>query len=137
MDGWQLALMAAVCWAAEALLIRKAGDGIDPLVGTALSCIAAGAVFAVYLLGIGKLNVDALNSSAVYYVLAGIVSFAVGHYFYYAAITKTGVSFSVSIAASYPLLAIILSWVLFKEPLTMRSGLGMLLIVAGGMILAI
>ena len=93
--------MAAVCWEAEALLVRTAGDRVDPLIGTAYGCVAAGIMFSAYLALTGRLGVGGLSMSAAYYVLAGVVSFAVGHYFYYAAITRSGVSLSVSLAASY------------------------------------
>jgi drug/metabolite transporter (DMT)-like permease len=129
--------MAAVCWAAEALLVRMAGDRVDPLIGTAYSCVAAGIMFGAYLALTGRLGVIGLNKPAAYYVLAGVVSFAVGHYFYYAAITRIGVSLSVSLAASYPLLAMLVSVIVFKEPFTLRTAAGALLITLGGMILLI
>jgi len=125
-------LMAAVCWAAEALLVRMAGDRVDPLIGTAYSCVAAGIMFSAYLALTGRLNM-----SAAYYVLAGVISFAVGHYFYYASITRSGVSLSVSLAASYPLLAMLASVILFKEPVTLRTAAGALLITLGGVVLLI
>jgi drug/metabolite transporter (DMT)-like permease len=137
LEGWQLALMAAVCWAAEALLVRMAGDRVDPLIGTAYSCVAAGIMFSAYLALTGRLGVGELNMSAAYYVLAGVISFAVGHYFYYTAITRSGVSLSVSLAASYPLLAMLASVILFKEPVTLRTAAGALLITLGGMVLLI
>jgi len=114
--------MAAVCWAAEALLVRMAGDRVDPLIGTAYSCVAAGIMFSAYLALTGRLGVGELNMSAAYYVLAGVISFAVGHYFYYASITRSGVSLSVSLAASYPLLAMLASVILFKEPVSQDGG---------------
>jgi drug/metabolite transporter (DMT)-like permease len=129
--------MAAVCWAAEALLVRMAGDRVDPLIGTAYSCVAAGIMFGAYLALTGRLGVIGLNKPAAYYVLAGVVSFAVGHYFYYAAIARIGVSLSVSLAASYPLLAMLVSVIVFKEPFTLRTAAGALLITLGGMILLI
>ena len=135
MEGWQLALMAAVCWAAEALLVRMAGDRVDPLLGTAYSCVTAGVMFGAYLALTGRLGDIELNMSAAYYVLAGVVSFAVGHYFYYTAITRSGVSLSVSLAASYPLLSMLASVIVFKEPLTLRAAAGALLITLGGIVL--
>ena len=137
LEGWQLALMAAVCWAADAQLVRMAGDRVDPLMGTAYGCVAAGIMFGAYLALTGRLGVGGLNTSAAYYVLAGVVSFAVGHYFYYAAITRSEVSLSVSLAAGYPLLAMLASVILFKEPVTLRTAAGALLITLGGMVLLI
>jgi len=128
-------LLAVLVWGIEAIIVRGAGDGVDPLVGTGIGCIAAGLVFAVYLGTTGKINSDILTRSGFYYGLAGVTSFAVGHYFYYTAINKSGASLSASLVATYPLLTVILAWLLFGEQITLKSGLGTLLIVIGGLLL--
>ena len=135
MEGWVYALVAVLVWGIEAIIVRGAGDGVDPLVGTGIGCIAAGLVFAVYLGATGKINSDILTRSGFYYGLAGVTSFAVGHYFYYTAINKSGASLSASLVATYPLLTVILAWLLFGEQITLKSGLGTLLIVIGGLLL--
>jgi transporter family protein len=135
MEGWVYALLAVLVWGIEAIIVRGAGDGVDPLVGTGIGCIAAGLVFAVYLGATGKINSDILTRSGFYYGLAGVTSFAVGHYFYYTAINKSGASLSASLVATYPLLTVILAWLLFGEQITLKSGLGTLLIVIGGLLL--
>jgi len=137
MEGWVYALLAVLVWGIEAIIVRGAGDGVDPLVGTGIGCIAAGLVFAVYLGATGKINSDILTRSGFYYGLAGVTSFAVGHYFYYTAINKSGASLSASLVATYPLLTVILAWLLFGEQITLKSGLGTLLIVIGGLLLFI
>lgn len=128
-------MLAVLVWGVEAIIVRGAGDGVDPLVGTGIGCIAAGLVFAVYLEATGKINSDILTRSGFYYGLAGVTSFAVGHYFYYTAINKSGASLSASLVATYPLLTVILAWLLFGEQITLKSGLGTLLIVIGGLLL--
>lgn len=128
-------MLAVLVWGIEAIIVRGAGDGVDPLVGTGIGCIAAGLVFAVYLWATGKINSDILTRSGFYYGLAGVTSFAVGHYFYYTAINKSGASLSASLVATYPLLTVILAWLLFGEQITLKSGLGTLLIVIGGLLL--
>ena len=135
MEGWVYALLAVLVWGIEAIIVRGAGDGVDPLVGTGIGCIAAGLVFAIYLGITGKINSDILTRSGFYYGLAGVTSFAVGHYFYYTAINKSGASLSASLVATYPLLTVILAWLLFGEQITLKSGLGTLLIVIGGLLL--
>jgi transporter family protein len=135
MEGWVYALLAVLVWGIEAIIVRGAGDGVDPLVGTGIGCITAGLVFAVYLGATGKINSDILTRSGFYYGLAGVTSFAVGHYFYYTAINKSGASLSASLVATYPLLTVILAWLLFGEQITLKSGLGTLLIVIGGLLL--
>ncbi len=135
MEGWMYAILAVVCWGIEAIIVRGAGDGVDPITGTGIGCVAAGIVFFIYLALNGKLNSNIFNQSGLYYALTGIISFAIGHYFYYTAINKSGASLSASLVATYPLLTVILAWLLFGEQITLKSGLGTLLIVIGGLLL--
>ena len=135
MEGWVYALLAVLVWGVEAIIVRGAGDGVDPLVGTGIGCIAAGLVFAVYLGATDKFSSDILTRSGFYYGLAGVTSFAVGHYFYYTAINKSGASLSASLVATYPLITVIMAWILFGEQITVKSGFGTLLIVIGGLLL--
>ena len=137
MEGWMYAILAVVCWGIEAIIVRGAGDGVDPITGTGIGCVAAGIVFFIYLALNGKLNSNIFNQSGLYYAITGIISFAIGHYFYYTAINKAGVTLSVSLVGAYPLLTVILAWLIFGEPVTIRTGLGALMIVIGGMILLV
>ncbi|TRO56085.1 EamA family transporter [Candidatus Bathyarchaeota archaeon] len=135
MEGWMYALLAVVCWGFEAIIVKAAGDGVDPLTGTGVGCVAAGLIFFVYLLGTGRVTGNIMSRSGLLYGLAGIVSFAVGHYLYYTAINKSGAALSASLVATYPLLTVIIAALFFGEPVTLKSGLGTLLIVIGGLVL--
>jgi len=129
------ALLAVVCWGFEAIIVKAAGDGVDPLTGTGVGCVAAGLIFFVYLLGTGRVTGNIMSRSGLLYGLAGIVSFAVGHYLYYTAINKSGAALSASLVATYPLLTVIIAALFFGEPVTIKSGIGTLLIVIGGLVL--
>ncbi|TRO59725.1 EamA family transporter [Candidatus Bathyarchaeota archaeon] len=135
LEGWMYALLAVVCWGFEAIIVKAAGDGVDPLTGTGVGCVAAGLIFFVYLLGTGRVTGNIMSRSGLLYGLAGIVSFAVGHYLYYTAINKSGAALSASLVATYPLLTVIIAALFFGEPVTIKSGLGTLLIVIGGLVL--
>lgn len=137
LEGWVYALLAVVCWGFEAIIVKAAGDGVDSMTGTGIGCIAAGLVFFIYLGGTGRITGIVLNKSGLLYAGAGIVSFAVGHYLYYTAITKTGASHSASLVATYPLLTVVIAALFFGEPLTIRSALGTFLIVIGGLVLLV
>jgi transporter family protein len=137
LEGWVYALLAVICWGFEAIIVKAAGDGVDPMTGTGVGCVAAGAIFLVYLLTTGRVTGAVLNRSGLLYGLAGIVSFAVGHYLYYTAIHKSGAALSASLVATYPLLTVIIAALFFGEPVTLRSGIGTLLIVIGGLVLLI
>jgi transporter family protein len=129
------ALLAVVCWGFEAIIVKAAGDGVDPLTGTGVGCAAAGLIFLLYLLGTGRVTGNIMSRSGLLYGLAGIVSFAVGHYLYYTAINKSGAALSASLVATYPLLTVIIAALFFGEPVTIKSGIGTLLIVIGGLVL--
>jgi len=138
MNGTILALIAALCWAIEAVLVRRGGFDLDPILGTAVGCIASGIIFSLYLFLNGNFQEIMTNRSAVIdFALAGIISFAIGHSFYYLAIRYVNISRAVPIAASYPLIAVILSFLIFREPLTLQSISGIVLIVIGGCLLLI
>lgn len=137
MNGIILASLAALCWAIEAILVRRGGLELNPILGTAVGCIASGTIFIAYLLITRNLNSAIFSRSAIYFSLAGIISFVFGHAFYYLAINQINVSRSVTIAASYPLLAVIFSFLLFREQMTLQSVFGIVSIVIGGIILLI
>jgi len=131
------ALLAVVCWGFEAIIIKSAGEGVDSLTGTGISCVSAGIVFLIYLIGTGRASGNLVNKSGFFYGFAGIVSFAIGHFLYYSAISKSGASLSASLVATYPILTVIIAWLLLGEPLTIKSGIGTLLIIIGGLVLLI
>jgi transporter family protein len=135
MEGWVYALLAVLCWGFEAIIVKAAGEGVDPLTGTGIGCISAGIVFSLYLIGRGGLSYNVLNRSGILYGIAGIVSFAIGHFLYYSAITKSGASLSASLVATYPVLTVVIASILLGEPMTVRSGIGTILIVIGGLVI--
>ena len=137
MEGWVYALLAVICWGFEAIIVKAAGDGVDSMTGTGIGCISAGAIFFVYLAASGRITGAVLSRSGMLYGLAGVVSFAVGHYLYYTAINKSGAAISASLVATYPLLTVIIAALFFGEPVTIRSGIGTLLIVIGGLVLLV
>jgi transporter family protein len=137
LEGWVYALLAVICWGFEAIIVKAAGDGVDPMTGTGIGCVAAGAVFLVYLLATGRVSGGIVNQSGMLYGFAGIVSFAIGHFLYYTAINKSGAALSASLVATYPLLTVIIAALFFGEPVTLRSGVGTLLIVIGGLVLLV
>ena len=137
LEGWVYALLAVICWGFEAIIVKAAGYGVDSMTGTGIGCIAAGAIFFVYLAASGRITGAVLSRSGMLYGLAGVVSFAVGHYLYYTAINKSGAAISASLVATYPLLTVIIAALFFGEPVTIRSGIGTLLIVIGGLVLLV
>ncbi len=135
--GVIFAALAAVSWAVEAILVKKAGTDLSPTLGAALGSISSGVVFLVYIVSTGGIQSNMENASALYYVSAGIIAIVFGRLFYITAINQTEISLSVAISASYPLIATVISMILFKEPVTFRTILGVFMISSGGILLLI
>ena len=137
MNGIILAAVAAFCWAIEAILVKKAGPELNPIIGSAAGTLASGGIFLVYMTLTKNLSPVFSSKSVIYYVLAGIIALVIGRVCYFLAINQTGVSLSVSISASYPLIAVILSMILFKEPITLQKFFGIIMISLGGILLLV
>lgn len=135
--GVIFAALAAFSWAVEAILVKKASTGLSPAFGAALGSIASGAIFLVYIISTKSIPTNVQNISVLYYVSAGIIAIVFGRLFYITAISQTEISLSVAISASYPLIATVISIILFKEPVTFRTILGVLMISSGGILLLI
>jgi uncharacterized membrane protein len=135
MDGTELAFLAALCWAMEAILAKKGGAGLNPIIGSGVGSVVSGGIFLVYIVLTKNVKTAFFSDSSIYFVLAGIVALAMGRVFYFLAIDKTGVSLSVAISGMYPLIASILSFILFREPITPRNFIGIIMISLGGILL--
>ena len=91
MDGIIFAILAAFCWSIEAILVRRGGFSLNPILGTAAASIVSGTIFLAYLIITRNFNTVLFSRSTLYFVLAGIISFVVGHAFYYLAINQINV----------------------------------------------
>ena len=136
MNGVILAFLAAFCWAIEAILAKKGGVGLDPTLGAAIGTMASGAIFLVYVI-LTKNFSAVFNRASSYFLLAGIISLVFGRVFYFIAINQTGVSLSVAISSSYPMIAVLISFLLFQEPITLRMIAGIIMISVGGVLLLV
>ena len=54
--GVVFAALAAVSWAIEAILVKKAGTELSPTLGAALGSISSGVVFLVYIISRGGIQ---------------------------------------------------------------------------------
>ena len=72
-----------------------------------------------------------------FFILAGIVALVFGRVFYFLAIEKMDVRLAVAISASYPLVTVMLSFFIFKETITLRMIVGIMMITLGGILVLI
>jgi len=80
--GVIFAALAAVSWAIEAILVKKAGAEFSPTLGAALGSISSGLVFLVYIISTGGIESNMQTTSTLYYVSAGIIAIVFGRLFY-------------------------------------------------------
>jgi len=137
LDGTLLAALAAICWALEAILVKKGETSLNSVLGAAVGTISTGVVFTAYLLLTNNLKTAFFSDSTIYFLLAGIFALILGRVFYFLAINKTGVSMAVAISATYPMIAVILSFLLFKEPISLRTIAGITMVTIGVIVLLI
>ncbi len=74
-------------------------------------------------------------TSAVLLALGGLLASIVGQLAFYQALKYGAVSQVTPVAATYPLVAAILGWVLLREPMTISRLLGAVCVVTGALLL--
>jgi transporter family protein len=84
-------------------------------------------------LGTGRIaSIASLDArTVIFFALSGICGGAAGLWTYYHALRLGGASLVVPITATYPLVAVLLSWIILQESLTLPRIIGTMLIVVG------
>lgn len=125
--------LTTLFWGAAAIFDKLALGKTSPFAGMMVrQFILTGILFAVGL-GSGRLgNLMTLNGRTVlFFGLSGICGGAAGLWTYYHALRLGGASLVVPITATYPLITVLLSWLILQESLTLPRVVGTGLIVLG------
>ncbi len=126
MNNWLIpAMIALVLWGIWCFLPKLATDRLDHgsiAVYQLFGAIIAAAIFMIARKG--HLAVDA--KSIVYAGISGIAGF-VGAFFFLMALNKGKASIVIPITGLYPVIAILLSFIVLKEPITLKQLAGMIL----------
>ena len=125
--------LTALFWGVAAIFDKLALGKTSPFTGMMIrQFILTGILFAVGLSS-GRLgNLGTLNGRTIlFFGLSGICGGAAGLWTYYHALRLGGASLVVPITATYPLITVLLSWLILHESLTVPRVIGTGLIVLG------
>ncbi len=125
--------LTTLFWGVAAIFDKLALGKTSPFTGMMIrQFILTGILFMVGF-GSGRLgNLGTLNGRTVlFFGLSGICGGAAGLWTYYHALRLGGASLVVPITATYPLITVLLSWLILQESLTVPRVVGTGLIVLG------
>ena len=121
---WLLpAIFIPIVWGFWGFLPRLAVRYIEPWSAMVFQTVGMTA-FGILLLFWIDFRPEYNPKGIIFAILAGIFGFA-GAFLYLMAISKGKVSVVVFISALYPFITIALAYILLKEPITFKEGLGM------------
>jgi transporter family protein len=131
------ALLAAVVWGSVPLLEKVGLNNSDPVVGVYARSV--GLLLGVLVCALFSSPWQALgNLSVRTFVLLGLGGFLasfLGQIAFYQALKVGDVSMVTPLAGTYPLVALALSWIVLREPITTARATGAVLIVLGILLL--
>jgi transporter family protein len=125
--------LTTLFWGAAAIFDKLALGKTSPFTGMMIrQFILTGILFAVGVAGsrLGSLGTVDLRT-AVLFGLSGICGGALGLWTYYHALRLGGASLVIPLTATYPLITVLLSWLILQETLTVSRVIGTVLIVVG------
>ena len=122
------ALLAAVSFGLNAVLVRKGMKESTPVTATLTVAAVQVTILSVLLL----FDLPEINWTAIiYFVLAGFFAAILGRTMNYLSIDKLGVPISTSLTGTNPIFALILAVLFLGESVSMTTVLGTLLVVVG------
>jgi transporter family protein len=128
------AIAASLVWGLAPALEKMGLKGnIDPYAGVVIRTVAIAFLAIVGLLFMGRLaSFKGLDLKAVFFIAAGgIVAGFIGQLAFYSALKHGEASVVVPVAATYPLVALIVSIVFLGEAFTWQKAVGISLVVIG------
>lgn len=133
---WWAALTALI-WGCVPIIEKLGLKHTDPTVGlfARSAGVAIGALIFAWICSPWKALVSMPLGSFVLLATGGFLASFVGQWAFYHALKIGHVSQVSPISGTYPLVAAILAWTLFREPITVTRVLGVLLIVSGALLL--
>ena len=132
------ALLAAVFAALTSVLAKVGIEGVESNLATAIRTCFVLIMVLVIVVGKGKLSqVRHIDVRELCFLVASGVATGASWLFFYYAISAGQVSVVVQIDKLSILISIAFAWVVFKERLTLKSGVGLALIVAGTLAMSI
>jgi transporter family protein len=126
-------ILTILFWGIAPVFDKAAVNTGDPLLGTMLRGITIGVLMLCTLLvtGKGRELLAMPGRTALFFVISGVLAGALGAFTYFKALQLAPASKVVPLASTYPLVAAVLSVLLLGESFTALRLVGIILIVAG------
>lgn len=132
--GIFFALLSAILWGLSPVL-EKLGLCCEttPLLGVTVRSIAISIILVAVMIFTGQAGqIITMNKTSLLYIVAGgILAGLLGQLTYFTALKHSPSTLVVPIAATYPLVAMIISVIFLEEKFTFNKGLGTLFVVLG------
>lgn len=132
------AILASVIWGFAPALEKVGLDGrIDPFLGIVIRTIPIAVIATLGLTFMGRFSAITTVDlrSALFVAAGGIVAGLMGQLAFYAALKGGEASIVVPVAATYPLVALVVSVLFLGEAVTVQKVLGIGLVVGGVVLL--
>ena len=130
--GIGLAFVAAICWSLGSVLLQIGVTDIDPIDANFVRMLFGGAIIApIFLTAIKRGMPTPSRRSAKIIMAAGLLGMTMGSLLYTYAVKMIGASISAVLGSTSPLFAVPISIIFLKESFSRKSLLGVLLTVAG------
>lgn len=128
-----LLIVTALLWGITPILEKVGLRKVDPLIGVTIrsAIVTAGLFILTFLLGKGKSLMEVEGKSLLLFGASGMMAGLLGMWTYYTALKMEATSKIVPIAASYPLVTALLSFLILREGVTLPRVFGTALIVIG------
>ena len=131
--GVGFALLAALFWGITPVVERLGIQKVNPLLGTTVRSLGISGILLLILAVSGRLpelgEID--KTSIAYLVSGGVLAGLLGVWAYFNALKSSPTTVVVPIAATYPLVAMLMSIAFLGEEFTLSKGIGTLLVVLG------
>jgi bacterial/archaeal transporter family protein len=131
--GVLMGLLCAASWAIGSVSIRNLARKLDPFTLNAPRTLAAGIVMLVMVLATGRTPLYAtVTPYKLFFLVASIaISSVIGDALYVTGLARMGVSRTLPIANSYPVLTLVLGLIFLHEKFSLPIGIGLVLVFAG------
>lgn len=127
------ALLAALCWTINSIIIEKKGRRFTPNSLNLGKMLFALIIYVIYTILSNKISlvINMDPRSRIFLILSGLIGFSFGDTFLFHAFQKIGARLTLLIFTFSPVLTAIFSLFLFGEVLNLKNILGMVLVLFG------
>lgn len=131
--NWIFLLLTILAWGSTPIFEKSALKGVAPMDGIFIRTMAVFFVFLIFFIPTGRIKTvfEMPLKNIMFFVISGILAGFLGMYFYYHILKVNPSSKIVPLAATYPLVAVIMGMTFLKEEISWPRIVGTILIIAG------